>query len=53
LVVMLLSGDVIKVTKGLASAFVAEPKWQVNLRIGRDLMIRKQYSCVECFNNMD
>jgi hypothetical protein len=53
LVVKLFSGDVIKVTKGIASAIVAEPKWQVNLRLGRDLMTGKQYSCVECFNNVD
>jgi hypothetical protein len=52
-VVKLFSGDVIKVTKGIASAIVAEPKWQVNLRLGRDLMTGKQYSCVECFNNVD
>jgi hypothetical protein len=50
LVEKLLSGGSIKVTKGA---------WRVSLcgkssgALGRDLVTGKQYSCVECFNNVD
>jgi hypothetical protein len=46
LVEKLLSGGGIKVTKGA---------WQRQSSgaLGRDLVTGKQYSCVECFNNVD
>jgi hypothetical protein len=37
----------------LASAFVANLCAKSGGAIGRDLVTRKQYSCMECFNNVD
>jgi hypothetical protein len=46
LVKKLLSRHGIKITRSLKSAFVAESNWQVKLRLEKDLMTGKQYSCV-------
>jgi hypothetical protein len=50
------SGAGIKVTKEacrMSSAFVASLCGKFSGALGRDLVTGKQYSCVECFNNVD
>jgi hypothetical protein len=46
LVKKLLSRHRIKITRSLESASVAESNWQVKLRLEKDMMTEKQYSCV-------
>jgi hypothetical protein len=50
----LFSGGGIKMKQGsLASTFVASLSGKSSGALERDLVIWKQYSCVECFNNVD